>query len=112
MHIEQAKQLKLGDFRGHADTLQPETRMFIDGELCNTRSGQRFETLNPANGEIITSVPAGDADDVDRAVRSARRAFRSGVRQRLEPRARMGVLNRLADLIDDHALELGLLDTP
>ena len=39
MHIEQAKQLKLEDFRGHADTRHSEMRMFIDGELCNTRSG-------------------------------------------------------------------------
>ena len=111
MHIEQAKQLTVADFRKYASTLQPETRMFIDGELRDTQSGKRFETLNPANGEVITSVPAGDADDVDRAVRSARRAFRSGVWQRIEPRARMEVLYRLADLIDDHALELGLLDT-
>jgi len=33
---------------GHADTLHSETRMFIDGELCNTRSGKKFETLNSA----------------------------------------------------------------
>jgi acyl-CoA reductase-like NAD-dependent aldehyde dehydrogenase len=85
--------------------------MFIDGELCDTQSGKRFETVNPATGEVITSVPSGDADDVDRAVRSARRAFRAGVWSRLEPRARMEVLYRFATLIDDHGLELGLLDT-
>ena len=111
MHIEQAKLLTVEDFRRYASAVQPETRMFIDGELCDTRSGKRFETVNPATGEVITSVPSGDADDVDRAVRSARRAFRSGVWSRLEPRARMDVLYRFATLIDDHGLELGLLDT-
>ena len=111
MHIDQAKLLTVEDFRRHASALRPETRMFIDGELCDTPSGKRFETVNPATGEVITSVPSGDADDVDRAVRSARRAFRAGVWSRLEPRARMEVLYRFATLIDDHGLELGLLDT-
>jgi gamma-glutamyl-gamma-aminobutyraldehyde dehydrogenase len=111
MHIDQAKLLTVDDFRRHASALRPETRMFIDGELCDTQSGKRFETVNPATGEVITSVPSGDADDVDRAVRSARRAFRAGVWSRLEPRARMDVLYRFATLIDDHGLELGLLDT-
>ena len=111
MHIDQAKLLTVEDFRRHASALRPETRMFIDGELCDTQSGKRFETVNPATGEVITSVPSGDADDVDRAVRSARRAFRAGVWSGLEPRARMDVLYRFATLIDDHGLELGLLDT-
>jgi len=111
MHIDQAKLLTVEDFRRHASALRPETRMFIDGELCDTQSGKRFETVNRATGEVITSVPSGDADDVDRAVRSARRAFRAGVWSRLEPRARMEVLYRFASLIDDHGLELGLLDT-
>jgi acyl-CoA reductase-like NAD-dependent aldehyde dehydrogenase len=111
MHIDQAKLLTVEDFRRHASALRPETRMFIDGELCDTQSGKRFETVNPATGEVITSVPSGDADDVDRAVRSARRAFRAGVWSRLEPRARMEVLYHFATLIDDHGLELGLMDT-
>ncbi len=111
MHIDQAKQLTIDDFRRHASALRPETRMLIDGELHNTKSGKRFETINPATGDVITSVPSGDADDVDRAVRSARRAFHSGVWSRLEPRARMEVLYRYAALIDEHGLELGLLDT-
>jgi gamma-glutamyl-gamma-aminobutyraldehyde dehydrogenase len=66
--------------------------MLIGGELCDPQPGKRFESVNPATGEVITSVPSGDADDVNRAVRSARRAFRTGVWSRLEPRARMDVL--------------------
>ena len=68
--------------------------MLIDGELVDARSGQRFETVNPATGDVIASVPQGDAADVDRAVTAARRAFKSGVWSRLEPRARMEVLYR------------------
>ena len=111
MHIDQAKLLSFSDLQRHASALQPETRMFIDGELCDAVSGKRFETVNPATSEVIASVPSADVDDVDRAVRSARRSFRSGAWSRLEPRARMEVLYRFAVLIDDHALEFGLLDT-
>jgi hypothetical protein len=59
MHIEQAKQLTLHDFRRHASALHTETRMLIDGELCDMKSGKRYETVNPATGEVITSVPSG-----------------------------------------------------
>ena len=111
MNAEQSQKLTVEDFRRHAAALKPETRMFIDGALLDAASGKRFETINPANGEVVASVPSGDAGDVDRAVSSARRAFKSGVWSRLEPRARMEVLYRFARLIEAHALEFSLLDS-
>jgi 4-guanidinobutyraldehyde dehydrogenase / NAD-dependent aldehyde dehydrogenase len=111
MNAESARVLGYDDFRRYAAALKPETRMFIDGELVGTRSGDQFETVNPANGRVLASVPAGNDGDVDRAVESARKAFKSGVWSRLEPRARMEILYRLAKLIDDHALEFALLDS-
>jgi acyl-CoA reductase-like NAD-dependent aldehyde dehydrogenase len=100
----QAQQLTVKDFRGRAAALRPETRMLIDGRLIDSRSGTRFETVNPANGEIIATVPLGDEGDVDRAVASARRAFKAGIWSRLEPRARMAVMYRFAELINAHAM--------
>jgi acyl-CoA reductase-like NAD-dependent aldehyde dehydrogenase len=97
MTPQQAQQLTVKDFRGRAAALRPETRMLIDGRLIDSRSGKRFETVNPANGEIIATVPLGDEDHVDRAVAS----------MRLEPRARMAVMYRFAELINAHAMELG-----
>ena len=85
--------------------------MLIDGEPVDARSGKRFETVNPANGEVIASVPLGDESDVDRAVAAARRAFKAGIWSRLEPRARMAVLFRFVALIEQHALEFALLDS-
>ena len=46
---------------------------FIDGQFVPARSGEQFETLNPATGELLTQVAACDADDVDVAVQAARR---------------------------------------
>lgn len=111
MTAKNASALTHDDFRRYAADLKPETRMFINGELVDTRSGDRFETINPANDEVLASVPAGTLEDVDRAVESARKAFKSGVWAGKEPRARMEVLYRLARLIDDHALEFALLDS-
>jgi gamma-glutamyl-gamma-aminobutyraldehyde dehydrogenase len=111
MNAEQAKALSAGEFRRYAADVRPETRMLIDGELVGSRSDATFDTINPATGAILATLPSGDAEDVDRAVAAARRAFKSGVWSRLEPRARMEVLYRFADLIMDNALELSLLDT-
>jgi len=99
------------DFHQCAAALRPETRMVIDGKLVDARSGKRFETINPANDETVASVPMGDAEDVDLAVASARAAFKAGVWSRMEPRARMEVMYRVADLITANALQLGLMDT-
>ena len=48
---------------------------FINGEWAPSVSGHTLPVHNPATGEIIDSVPAGNAEDADRAVRSARAAF-------------------------------------
>jgi acyl-CoA reductase-like NAD-dependent aldehyde dehydrogenase len=99
------------DFHQQAAALRPETRMIVDGKLADARSGRQFETVNPANNETLASVPLGDAVDVDLAVASARAAFRAGAWSRMEPRARMQVMYRMADLITENALRLGLMDS-
>jgi acyl-CoA reductase-like NAD-dependent aldehyde dehydrogenase len=99
------------DFHQQASALRPETRMVIGGKLVDAKSGRRFETTNPANDETLASVPSGDAEDVDLAVASARAAFKAGVWSRMDPRARMQVMYRMADLITENALPLGLMDS-
>jgi acyl-CoA reductase-like NAD-dependent aldehyde dehydrogenase len=111
MNLDQAKALTREAWHRHAAALAPETRMLIDGELVEAQSGRRFETVNPASGAVIASVPAGDAAEVDLAVAAARRSFKSGVWSRSEPRARMEVLYRFAAAIGEHALEFALLDS-
>jgi gamma-glutamyl-gamma-aminobutyraldehyde dehydrogenase len=88
-----------------------ETRLFIDGKFVEAAKGGRFTTVNPASGEELAQMSAGTADDIDRAVAAARRAFRSGVWSRLAPRARMDILFRFATLVDQHAQQLAVLET-
>lgn len=99
------------DWTARAAALQPETRMYIDGKFTEAASGARFETVNPATGAVIAAVARGSAEDVDRAVAAAKKAFRSGVWSRMAPTDRMAVMRRFADLIEDHASDFALLDT-
>jgi gamma-glutamyl-gamma-aminobutyraldehyde dehydrogenase len=88
-----------------------ETRLFIDGEFRDAAEGGRFQTVNPATGETLTKVAKGRAEDIDRAVATALAAYRSGCWSRIAPRERMDILYRFADLIDERAEELAVLET-
>ncbi len=88
-----------------------ETRLFIDGRFVDAAKGGRFTTINPANGEILAEMAAGTAEDIDRAVVAARRAFRAGVWSRMAPRQRMEVLYRFAALVERNAESLAVLET-
>jgi len=89
----------------------PVRKMLIDGKWVEAASGKTFETPNPATGEVLARVAEGDAEDVDRAVRAARRAFDGGAWRRMRPAERERLLLRIADLIEQHAEELAELET-
>ena len=52
-------------------------KLFIDGQWTDAASGKTFETPNPATGETLANVAEGDAEDINRAVSAARKAFRA-----------------------------------
>lgn len=88
-----------------------ETRLFIGGAYVNGVTGKRFETINPATRAVLAQMSFADKEDVDIAVRSARKAFRGGSWSRMAPRERMAVLYRFATLIEENAEQLAVLDT-
>jgi phenylacetaldehyde dehydrogenase len=63
-------------------------QLFIDGQRADAAAGRTFETPNPATGETLARIAEGDAEDIDRAVRAARRAFDGAVEQDDAIRAR------------------------
>ena len=87
------------------------TDAFIDGAFQPAGTGERFATENPATGRPLAEIAAGDADDIDRAVRAARRAFDDGRWSRLAPAERKVTLLRFADLLEANLEELALLDS-
>jgi phenylacetaldehyde dehydrogenase len=86
-----------------------ETRgHLISGKEVRARSGATFDSVDPATAEPIAALAAGDAADVDEAVRAARASFSSW--RDLDPYERGRLLQRLADAIADDADELALLE--
>jgi phenylacetaldehyde dehydrogenase len=93
------------------DFVSTERRLYIDGKFVDAASGKTFETPNPATGETLARVAEGDAEDIDRAVRAARRAFESGPWATMTASDRGRIVWRIGDLIDAHTEELAQLET-
>jgi betaine-aldehyde dehydrogenase len=81
---------------------------FIDGELVDAADGATEEVMNPANGEVIAEMPLSGEEDVNRAVAAAKGAFEGWARR--TPGERAAALNKLADLLEEHAEELSDLE--
>ncbi len=94
-----------------AKSLKLPTGAFIDGQFVAAKSGATFETRNPYTGDLIATLPACGAEDVDAAVAAARRAHEAGVWSDLHPSERKAVLCRLADLIMAHAEALAVMES-
>ena len=94
-----------------ARRLEFRTQAFIDGRYLDAASGATFDCVNPASGKLLARVAAGDTEDIDRAVTSARAAFRKGSWADLAPAKRKKVLLRFAELIRERGEELALLET-
>jgi aldehyde dehydrogenase (NAD+) len=86
-------------------------RLLIDGEWVAPVSGKTFPTLNPATGETLAEIAAGEAEDINRAVAAARRAFESGPWPKMTPAQRQRLIWRLSDLMEGAAEELAQLET-
>src|SRR5271163_654760 len=97
--------------RSVEDFVATPRQLFIDGQWTDAASGQTFETPNPATGETLASVAEGDAEDINRAVRAARRAFEDGPWSRMTTSDRGRLIWKIGDLILDHVEELAQLET-
>ncbi len=86
-------------------------KAFIDGRQAPARSGLTFASVNPATGETLADVASCGEEDIDLAVRAARRSFEAGVWSRTSPAHRKQVLLRLAELIRENLQELALLES-
>jgi betaine-aldehyde dehydrogenase len=85
--------------------------MLIGGEWVEAVGGEWIDVKSPATGELVGRVPKGSAADVDRAVKAARESFRDGRWRTKWIPERVAILNRLADLIDEHTPELAELES-
>jgi len=101
----------LSDWQTTANNLSIEGRAFINGRCMNALSGETRPTNNPANSQRIADVAVCGIEDADQAVKKARAAFESGIWSQMAPADRKMVLVRWAELIEQHADELALLES-
>lgn len=90
--------------------LPPAKGVFFNNKWQPAQSGKTVPMLAPATGQVVTSIAAGDAADIDLAVTAARRALEEGAWGRLTATERGRLLTKLGRLIEDHADELTLLE--
>ena len=86
-------------------------RLFIDGKWEAAVSRRTIPVLNPATGEQLTTVPDAGPEDVDRAVKAARRAFEKGFWRKMNVSQRERIIWRIGELIEKNKEELGLLES-
>lgn len=94
-----------------AASLNRPFQMLIGGAWVNAESGETLETRNPADGSVITTIPAGDKADIDRAVAAARQALEHASWAGMTPGVRARILWRVAELIEQHAEVFAELET-
>lgn len=84
-------------------------KLFIDGEWTEGSAGETISSINPSNGEVLTTIIDATNQDVDQAVDAAREAFRIWKNTNIQTRSKM--LLDIADLVDENAEKLALVET-
>src|ERR1700692_4671252 len=94
-----------------ADFIEKPRKMLINGKWVNSISGKTFPTYNPATGEILAQVAEGDREDIEEAVKAARKAFDHGPWRKLTSSERGRLIWKLADLLEAHTEEFAYLES-
>jgi phenylacetaldehyde dehydrogenase len=94
-----------------SDFIAKPRQMLIDGKWVNAVSGKTFPTYNPATGEVLAQVAEGDKQDVDIAVKAARKAFESGPWSRMTATQRGKLIWKLGDLLEANVEQFAMLET-
>ncbi|MFJ6165192.1 aldehyde dehydrogenase family protein [Micromonospora orduensis] len=90
--------------------LKPSYGLFIDGTFVDPTDGGSFKSINPASEEVLAEIAEAGAEDVERAVRAARKAY-DKVWGPMPGRDRAKYLFRIARLIQERSRELAVLES-
>ncbi len=83
--------------------------LFIDGSWRPASTGKTFKAYNPGNGELLATCADASREDVATAVKAAWKAYESW--KKVSPQERSRALLRIADLIDENAAKLAMVET-
>lgn len=94
----------------NAAFIKRANKLLIDGKWVPSATGKTFPTYNPADGTVLTQCAEGDAEDINRAVAAARKAFESGPWKTMTPSERGRIVWKIGDLMLQHIDELAELE--
>lgn len=87
------------------------TQLFINGEFVNSDRGKTLTIVNPTDESVICKVQSASINDVDKAVKAAKKAFDEGEWSKISARERGQLLFKLADLMEQHKEELATIES-
>lgn len=87
----------------------PPRQMLIDGQACDSDSGEVQEVTSPLNGQKLTTIPSGSKSDTERAIAAARKAFDDRRWAGMAPMQRKKIMLKWADLMEAEKLELAVM---
>ena len=90
--------------------IKPRYDLFIGGQFVPPARGKYFDTINPANEKKLSEVAQADAEDVDRAVKAARRAY-DKVWSRMPAKERGKYVYRIARMLQERAREFAIIES-
>lgn len=88
-----------------------DIQLYINGKFADAQTGHTFENMNPFTNETINEVAEGKKEDIERAVKAAKEAFHRGPWRKMKVDERLSHINKLADVIDEHAEEISQLES-
>jgi len=94
-----------------AEFLSRPRKMFINNKWVDSASGKTFPSYNPASGEVLAQVAEGDREDINRAVKAARKAFESGPWPEMTASERGRLIWKLGDLLEERAEEFAQIES-
>ncbi|QUX97999.1 aldehyde dehydrogenase PuuC [Marinomonas sp. CT5] len=93
------------------NTITLHSDAYINGAFTPAQSGETFDCINPTDESLLAKVASCDEADVNLATAAAKKAFKSGVWSNMAPNKRKRILQKWADLLEEHQDELALIDT-
>jgi len=110
IYINLSKNMSTSNYKSIAAKIKFEGRAFINGKYVDAIDGKKFETMNPATGEVLCSVAKCNNKDVNLAVEVSRKAFSSGVWSKTSPEFRKDILLKFAELLREQGEENSVLE--
>ncbi|GBF30188.1 aldehyde dehydrogenase B [bacterium MnTg04] len=90
--------------------IDEQYELFIGGEFVAPKEGRYFDSINPANEKVLARIASAGKDDVDRAVKAARKAYKTSW-SKLKPAERGKYIYRIARVLQERAREFAVIES-